>query len=1073
MRFPLAFCLFLMLGLTASPSSGQAVEAVSLQLKWRHAFQFAGYYMAKELGYYQAAGLDVDIRAAEPGTDVVGDVASGRATYGVGTSSLVLERKAGKPVVVLGVVFQHSPQVLVARLHGSVQNVHAIAGKRLMFEPHSEELLLYLKREGIPLDALQLLPHGFSVQDLIDGKTDVASAYVTTEPYFLLKAQVDHLIFTPRSAGIDFYGDNLFTSTQEVEQHGARVRAFTAASMRGWEYAMAHPEEAIDLILAKYARQAEREFLRFEAGQMAPLVAAHLVAPGYMNSGRWQHIADSYAEMGMLPRNFSLEGFLHVPDPGSDLRPFPIYLAIALLLIVLSSGLLFYVIRVNRREAASKQQLAQRSRELELHNQVLKSISQGGSLPAVLDELVRRVEELHPGCLCSILLVDAEGKHLHHGAGPSLPDFYNRAIDGIVIGDGVGSCGTAAYRGERVIVEDIQQHPYWAPYCELAARAGLGACWSQPFKDRDGRVLGTFGIYHPVPMRPTAAEITLIEDYASLACVAVERQRTEEALQQSQEQYRLIAENCRDAIWLLDYPSLQIIYMSPSVERLRGWTPEEVMAQPLSATMTPASLQRVQGVLRSALQRLAEGDMTARYANIEIEQPCKDGSIMSSEVSATLMLDAHGQPWRILGVTRDISERKRAEAELEHYRQQLERRVEERTAALSIAKEAAEAANRAKSTFLANMSHELRTPMNAILGMTDLALRRATDERQRDQLGKVVHASQHLLSVINDILDLSRIEAERLVLERTVFRLGDVLANLRGLVDEKAREKDLTLDIDIAPELAALPVSGDPLRLGQILLNLVGNAIKFTPAGSVRVSVTAADLAARRLVLHFTVRDSGIGISAADRGRLFNAFVQADGSTTRRYGGSGLGLAISLRLARMMGGDITVDSTPGVGSTFCLTACLDKAETKGAAESASQSPAVDVALRARHTGRRILLVEDDPTNQEVARELLQTVGLVVEVADDGEAAVAMASRNHYDLILMDMLMPRLNGIDATRAIRVLPGGGQLPILAMTANAFNEDRQRCLDAGMNDHIAKPVQPSILFARVLHWLDQAAG
>ena len=1073
MRYSLALCLFLMLGLPASAASGQAAEAVSLQLKWRHAFQFAGYYMAKELGYYQAAGLDVDIRAAEPGTDVVGDVVSGRATYGVGTSSLVLERKAGQPVVVLGVVFQHSPQVLVARLDSPMQNIHAIAGKRLILEPNAEELLHYLKREGVPLDSLQLLPHSFSVQDLIDGKIDAASAYVTSEPYFLLKAQVDHLIFTPRSAGIDFYGDNLFTSTQEVQQHGARVRAFTAASMRGWEYAMAHPEAAIDLILAKYAPQAEREFLRFEAGQMAPLVAASLVAPGYMNSGRWQHIVDSYAEMGMLPRDFSLEGFLYTPDPGSDLRPFHTYLAIALLLIVLSSGLLFYVIRVNRREAVSKQQLAQRSRELELHNQVLKSISQGASLPAVLDELVRRVEELHPGCLCSILLIDAEGKHMHHGAGPSLPDFYNHAIDGLAIGDGVGSCGTAAYRGERVIVEDIQQHPYWAPYRELAARAGLGACWSQPFKDRDGRVLGTFGIYHPAPMTPTAAEITLIEDYASLACVAVERQRTEEALQQSQEQYRLIAENCRDAIWLLDYPSLQIIYMSPAVERMRGWTPEEVMAQPLSVTMTPASLQRVQGVLRSALQRLAEGDMTARYANIEIEQPCKDGRIISSEVSATLMLDARGQPWRILGITRDISERKRAEAELEHHRQQLERRVEERTAALSIAKEAAEAANRAKSTFLANMSHELRTPMNAILGMTDLALRRATDERQRDQLGKVVHASQHLLSVINDILDLSRIEAERLVLERTVFRLGEVLANLRGLVDEKAREKDLTLDIDIAPELAALPVSGDPLRLGQILLNLVGNAIKFTPAGSVRVSVTAADLAAKQLVLHFTVRDSGIGISAADRGRLFNAFVQADGSTTRRYGGSGLGLAISLRLARMMGGDITVDSTPGVGSTFCLTACLDKAETKGAAESASQSPAVDVALRARHAGRRILLVEDDPTNQEVARELLQTVGLVVEVADDGEAAVAMASRNHYDLILMDMLMPRLNGIDATRAIRVLPGGGQLPILAMTANAFNEDRQRCLDAGMNDHIAKPVQPSILFARVLHWLDQAAG
>ena len=787
--------------------------------------------------------------------------------------------------------------------------------------------------------------------------------------------------------------------------------------------------------------------------------------------------AHAAGSLGVLPGASSPVGMPGNLDQRVDLWPFYTYLLVALLLIAVSCGLLFYVIRVNRREAASKQQLALRTRELELHNQILKSISLGASLPAVLDELVHRVEELHPGCLCSILLLDTEGRHLQQGAAPSLPDFYNRAIDGIAIGDGVGSCGTAAYRKERIIVADIQQHPYWQPYRELAAQAGLGACWSQPFTGRNGRVLGTFAIYHRAPTTPTVAEIALIEDYASLACLAVERQRTEDALQQSQEQYRLIAENCRDAIWLLEYPSLQFIYMSPAVERMRGWTAAEVMAQPLSATMTPGSLQRVEATLQSALQRLAAGDLTARFANIEIDQPCKDGRIIASEVSATLMLDAQGQPWRILGITRDISERKRAEAELAHYRQQLERRVEERTAALSIAKEAAEAANRAKSTFLANMSHELRTPMNVILGMTDLALRRTTDARQRDQLDKVVHASQHLLSVINDILDLSRIEAERLVLEKTVFQLGELIDSLRSMVADKAAEKGLALDIDIAPELAAVAVSGDPLRLGQILLNLTGNAIKFTSAGSVKVAVTAQTQPGNRLALRFTVRDTGIGIPESDRLRIFSAFVQADASTTRQYGGSGLGLAISLRLARMMEGDITVDSTPGVGSTFCLTACLDQAKvtdsTSPVVDAEGSGVAVDAALRTRHAGRRILLVEDDPTNQEVARALLETVGLTVDLAVDGAVAVAMASSNRYDLILMDLLMPNMNGIDATRAIRALPGGWQLPILAMTANAFAEDRQRCLEAGMNDHIAKPVQPSILFARVLHWLDQAAG
>jgi len=722
----------------------------------------------------------------------------------------------------------------------------------------------------------------------------------------------------------------------------------------------------------------------------------------------------------------------------------------------------------------SEQQLAQRSRELLLNNQILKRITQGGHLSDILDNLARDVETLHPGMLCSILLVDDDGRRLRHGAAPSLPDFYCQAIDGLHFGDGIGSCGTAAFRGERVIVEDISQHEYWKSFAELARRADLGSCWSQPFKDRDGRVLGTFAIYHRQPTQPSAREISLIEDYASLAELAVERARTEAALEKSRELYRLIVDNSNDVIWLMDFPDMKFTYVSPSVLRMRGWTAEEIMAQPLEAATTPESALVINARLKKSLELLRAGDMRARFAMTEVDQPCKDGRIIHTEVVTTLLLDENGQPCQILGVTRDVTERKRAEAELEQHRHHLEQMVEDRTAALSEAKEAAEAASRAKSTFLANMSHELRTPMNAIMGMTDLVLRRTTDERQRDQLSKVAAASQHLLAVINDILDLSKIEAERLRLEKISFRLADILDSLSSMVGGRVAEKGLVLTVHKAPELNDVVFLGDPLRLGQILLNLAGNAIKFTAEGSIAVHVKLIEDQAESVVLRFEVRDTGIGIAAADQERLFTAFEQADGSTTREYGGSGLGLAISRSLAKLMGGSIGVESTPGVGSTFWFTARLDKAQQMAAEATTGSSLMMDeLAIRSRYAGCRLLLVEDEPINQEVATELLKEVGLLVDLANDGEQALEMVQGASYDLILMDLQMPRMNGIEATQAIRLLPEYSNVPILAMTANAFNEDRQRCLDAGMNDHIGKPVEPGLLFETLLKWLDRGGS
>ncbi len=522
--------------------------------------------------------------------------------------------------------------------------------------------------------------------------------------------------------------------------------------------------------------------------------------------------------------------------------------------------------------------------------------------------------------------------------------------------------------------------------------------------------------------------------------------------------------------WELDLETMQP-YWSPETCRIHEVDPPVTPALDRAIDFyAPEGLPTIQAAMRAAIDHGTPWDLelpliTAKGRRIWVRTQC------------TCVIEG-GKVVRLLGAFHDITDRKLAEAErirlnaeLENHRHHLEELVVSRTAELAAARQQAEEANRAKSAFLANMSHEIRTPLNAIVGLNYLIRREPITPAQAARLEKIDAAGQHLLSIINDVLDLSKIEAGRVQVENTNFHLSAVLDSVQSIIAEAARAKGLSVGID--GNAVPIWLRGDPTRLRQALLNFASNAVKFTEQGSIALKAKLLRTEGDELVVRFAVEDTGIGITPEQLPRLFQAFGQADASITRKFGGTGLGLVISQRLARLMGGECGVESEPGVGSTFWFTVRLLRGHGVLPAQPMDTTTDAEMQLRQRHRGARILLVEDNEVNLEVALAMLHGVGMDVDTAMDGREAVRLAAAGVYDLVLMDMQMPEMGGLEATRAIRGLAGWQTRPILALTANAFDEDRQACAAAGMNDFITKPMQVGRLHEALLRWLDGDAN
>jgi PAS domain S-box-containing protein len=1120
---------------TLLASVASPAEPVRLQLKWRHQFQFAGYYAALERGYYKEQGLDVEILEGGAKSPSLPTVLGGGAEFGVSDAEVLLARLRGDPVVACAAIFQHSPYVLLSRRDRGIRSPADLVGARVMLsdDQGAAQFRAMLVREGVDPARVAVVRQSWNLDDLVEGRIDAVSAYATVEPAQLRARGVEPSLLRATDYGVDFYGDTLFTTEERARTRPQQVAAFVAASLKGWAYALEHPEEIADRILTMPGvaeRGLTREALLQEAREMRPFILPDVVEIGHMNEGRWLVIAKAFAETGLAASTARADGLIYGPRPGGDPSQRRRFLLLALAALAAAAAALVWNVQMRRsvrertrelrREAAQRLQAESDLRAseerlrltfegaatgitvtapdgrfvyanpaykallgysdeellgmpfdqvthpedvaasheardrlltgganvvvlekrylhrsgdilwvrlsisltrsadgtprqfvvvtedvserkaaealLQCQRQALEMISLGAPLSDTLGTLVRGVEAQSAEVLASILLLDRDGLRLRHCVAPRLSATFTQAIDGEPIGERAGSCGTAAYRGEAVVVDDIEADPLWAAYRGLARAEGLRACWSTPIFDAEHKVLGTFALYFRKPGRPSERHLRVIDMATQTAAIAISRKREEEALRESRRRLLSIYDTVGDVVFVVRVEpdgGFRFESVNKRFSETTGVPADAVVGKRVEEVIPPASLHLVLERYRQAV----------RDRDVVRWEETSDYPVgrLTGEVSVAPVLDEDTSCERLVGAVHDVTARKRAEER----HAQAEEMLRQSQKLESIGRLAG------------GVAHDFNNILGVILGYSELMYAHiGLDHPARPRLEQVIKAAHRAAGLTRQLLAFSR----KQVMQPKLLDLGAVVNDLKRMLDRLVGE-DLEIDVRGTGGLGA--VQADPTQMEQVVMNLVVNARDAMPEGGrlgielANVDFDEAEAAAHpparpgRFV-RLSVSDTGTGMDADTQRRIFEPFF-----TTKAPGeGTGLGLATVYGIVSQLGGFIVVKSALGQGTTFEVH--LPRLEEVVAVRPSETAPA---PTRGHET---VLLVEDSASLRDLTCELLTEQGYEVLTATQGEEALALVRdcAHGVDIVLTDVVMPRLGGGDLVRRLHGLNPG---------------------------------------------------
>ncbi len=975
-----------------------AAEEVSLQLRWIHQFQFAGYYAAKEKGFYQEAGINVTIVAGGPGKIAIEEVTSGAAQYGVANHEILLNRLRGKPVVALAAIFQHSPQVFMARQDSEIYSPHDLVGRRVMTiggEPDAG-LVAMLRSEGVNLDQVEIVKSSFNINDLVDGKTDVFNSYLTNEPFLMKQKGIPYTILNPAKYGVDFYSDILFTTEGEIAKHPDRVKNFREASLRGWVYAMENPEEIIEIILNKYSIKKTREHLLFEAGAMSRLIMPEFVDMGHINPHRWRIMIDAFKEIGVIKDESNLEGLIY--DPArlmQERRDFVVNMLLAALAATIIGGALLWNVLLRRTVSVRTQELlrseselrlardnleikvAERTAELQSSEERFRDFSNvasdwfwetdeenrfsyfseqfevtTGINPQTL--LGKKREEERPSGMVDeawqALLEDMAARRGFRNVTllrrrPNGEDVWMR-VNGIPHYNksghfkGYRCTGTditneveatnETQHAQRLlysaieVLEDgfvlfdaedrlvLSNQKYRDMYHEVADVLKPGTTFTEIIQVSAERLQVIDSLddkdewlkerleRHQNPTTPFDMKLTrgdwvrVIEQKTAEGGIVGLRIDITKEKQEEQELRKLshALEQSPSMIFITDVEGT-IEYINPMFTKISGYAADEVIGK------TPSILKSGETPLDvyADLWRTIKSGHDWRG---ELKDRCKDGSTFWAYAIISPVTNEKGEITNFVSMHEDITQRKEIE-------------VREHKAMAQ-----AEIANRAKSELLANMSHELRTRLNAIIGFSE-SMKVETfgpvgSDKNREYLDDIHQSGQHLLGLINDILDVSAIEAGALELGEENVNIADVVEASVRLIRPRADFGQVNVASTIDPEIPL--IYSDARRVKQVFLNLLSNAVKFTPKGG---EVTVSARLNEDGSLAVAVADTGIGMDEEEVTKALSTFGQVDSGLDRKHEGTGLGLPLTKGLMELHGGTLEIESEKGHGSLITVT----------------------------------------------------------------------------------------------------------------------------------------------------------